>query len=296
MSQLGRSSPQRVRANARTTPTARKALRGGSGLRHGSQPHACRLGPGSQLLVPHGEERLGCSYCEQAGQVHRVCASQGVSTGQVTGMCGDGFGQLDRPCCRPEVLPQHFGMPLFGRVQAVSAPSCGQRGTHLWIRETAGHCRIAAVPQRGGNLAPVLFDDQLDESTAVEIHDGHERQRRCSLTSPDTGPLACALATPRAAGRSSRRALLITPLAMSWSSSGAVSTASKRATGVPRSVTTISSPERARSIHVDSSARKVLIATSIYQMYNSSIEICTTSRGQRTDPVVSAWVEPWPLQ
>jgi hypothetical protein len=41
-----------------------------------------------------------------------------------------------------------------------------------------------------------------------------------------------------------------------------LSTASKRATGVPRSVTTTSSPERARWIHVDSSARKVLIATS----------------------------------
>src|ERR1039458_7182442 len=60
--------------------------------------------------------------------------------------------------------------------------------------------------------------------------------------------------------------------------------ASRRATGVPRSVTTTSSPERARSIHVDSSARKVLIATSISQMYNTSIRICT-SLGQTTDPV-----------
>ena len=51
------------------------------GLRHGNQPHACRLGPGSQLLVPNGEERFGCADCEQAGKVDRVCASQGVSTG-----------------------------------------------------------------------------------------------------------------------------------------------------------------------------------------------------------------------
>src|SRR5664280_2995907 len=211
-------------------------------------------------------------------------------------MCGDGFGQLDGPCCRPEVLPQHFGTPLLGWVQTMSTPSCGQRGTHLRVRETAGHCRVAAIPQRGGNLTPVLFDDQLDEGAAVEIHDGHGGQRRCSFTSSDTGSLACARATPRAAGRSSRRGLLSTPLAMSWSSSGAVSTASRRATGVPRSVTTTSWPERARSIHVDISARKGLIATSISQMYNSSIEICTISRGQRTDPVVSAGVEPWPLQ
>jgi len=81
---------------------------------------------------------------------------------------------------------------------------------------------------------------------------------------------------------------------MSWLSSGAVSTASKRATGVPRSVTTTSSPERARSIHVDNSARKVLIATSISQMYNSSVGVCT-STSQATDPVgVIAGVEPRP--
>src|SRR5665811_1507194 len=142
------------------------------------------------------------------------------------------------------------------------------------------------------SLTPLLFDDQLDQGAAVEIHDGHGGQRRCSLTSSDTGPLACARAAPRAAGRSSRRGLLSTPLVMSWLSSGAVSTASKRATGVPRSVTTTSSPERARSIHVDNSARKVLIATSIFQMYNSSVGICT-STSQETDPVgVIAGVEP----
>jgi len=39
-----------------------------------------------------------------------------------------------------------------------------------------------------------------------------------------------------------------------------VSTDGNRATGVPRSVTTISSPAWARSIQLDSSARKVLIA------------------------------------
>ena len=55
-----------------------------------------------------------------------------------------------------------------------------------------------------------------------------------------------------------------------------MSMASNRATGVPRSVTTTSSPARARSIHVDNSARKVLIATSMPQMYNNCIGTCTS--------------------
>jgi hypothetical protein len=103
--------------------------------------------PGSQLLVPHGEKRLGGADCEQAGEVHRVCASQGVSTGQVTSVGGDGFGQLDRPRRRPKVLPHRFGARLLGWVQTVSTASCGQRSAHLRIREAAGHCRIAAIPQ-----------------------------------------------------------------------------------------------------------------------------------------------------
>ena len=47
-----------------------------------------------------------------------------------------------------------------------------------------------------------------------------------------------------------------------------MSTASNRATGVPRSVTTISSPARARSIQLDSSARNLVIVTSIAQVYS----------------------------
>ena len=64
------------------------STRGSSELRHGRQLHACRLGPGSQISVPHGQERLDYADCDQAGEVHRACASQGVSTGQVTGVGG----------------------------------------------------------------------------------------------------------------------------------------------------------------------------------------------------------------
>ena len=83
------------------------------------------------------------------------------------------------------------------------------------------------------------------------------------MTSSDTGRSACARAAPLAVGRPARRGRLSTPSRVSRSSSGAVSTAISRATGVPRSVTTTSSPRRTRSIHSASSARNVLTATSM---------------------------------
>jgi len=70
---LGRG--RQASADRRDTGTS------GRGLRHGSQPHAYRLGPGSQLLVPNGEERFGGADYQQAPKGDRVCASQGVSTG-----------------------------------------------------------------------------------------------------------------------------------------------------------------------------------------------------------------------
>lgn len=122
----------------------------------------------------------------------------------------------------------------------------------------SGASGIAPVPVRSGQGASVLVDDELDEAAAVEVDDGHTGQSRCALTRSATGPLARTRTAPCATGRSARRGLLRTPCWTSRSSSGAVSTGSGRATGVPRSVTTTSSPARARSIQQDSYARKVL--------------------------------------
>lgn len=58
--------------------------------------------------------------------------------------------------------------------------------------------------------------------------------------------------------------LLSTPCWVSWSRRGAESTATSLATGMPRSVTTITSPARARSIQRESSARNALMATSTF--------------------------------
>jgi hypothetical protein len=67
----------------------------------------------------------------------------------------------------------------------------------------------------------------------------------------------------------------MTPSAVSRSRRGAASTPRRRATGTPRSVTRISSPERARLTHSLRWALKLLTVTSIPLAYNTTASICT---------------------
>ncbi len=212
--------------------------------------------------------------CKHAGQMHSVGTTKRMCAGQLAGVHGDGLGYLDGSCRGPEFLPLCLGAALVGSIQQVIATGSRQRGTYLRVGKPRRDGGVASVPEGGGQLTSVLLDDQFDEGAAVEIHNRHA-QRRCSLTSSDTDSRACRRDAPRAVGRPARGGLLNMPRWVSCSRRRAVSTAESRATGVPRSVTMISSPARARSTQLASSARNALIATSILHVYNQPTDTCT---------------------
>ncbi len=229
----------------------------------------------AESLVPDRQQCVRHADCEETRQVDCIGTSQGVPASQLTGMSGHALGQLHGPRRSPVVLPHRLRtLPTVGS-QPASPLGSGQRRPYLGIGQAAGHRGIAAIPQSRGKITAIFFDHQLDEGAAVEIHERHGSQRRWSVTRSATGPRARTRSAPRATGRSARRGLLSAPVRTSWSSSEAVPTGTNRATGVPRSVTTTSSPARTRSIQLDSSARKVVMATSIHQAYNSPAPICT---------------------
>ncbi len=124
--------------------------------------YACRLRPCSHPRVPNGEQCFRAADGEQAGQMHRVGTAQRVLAGQLPGVNADKLSQLDYPGRPPVFLLCGLSTTLIGGVQAMGAPSGGQRGAHLGIGQSAGNGGIAAVPQRGGEVAAVLLDDQFE--------------------------------------------------------------------------------------------------------------------------------------
>jgi hypothetical protein len=101
------------------------------------------------------------------------------------------------------------------------------------------------------------------------------RQRRCAPTTSDTEPFACTRRRPTADGRSTRAGRLIKPCSVNCSIVVADRSPTRRATGTPRSVTTISSPARARSSQSPSCARNTVTGTSMCQLYTDAHLECT---------------------
>jgi hypothetical protein len=81
-----------------------------------------------QLLVPDGEN---------AGEVNRVGAPEGMAAGQVAGMPLDLRGELDRTRRGPVLLPGLLGDPKVALIEVVVAARGCERGTHLGIGQSA---------------------------------------------------------------------------------------------------------------------------------------------------------------
>lgn len=232
----------------------------------------CR-GGGAQPQVPGNDHRLCLSHRQRTREVYGVRPAKHVSGGQsrrARSQCGR---ELDHPGRRPEVFPV-AACPTFERHPKAPSSSCGcEGGVHLGEREAARQYGVGTVPHLRRHIAAGLLDQQLDECTAVE--EGDQPPRRSSPTRSATGPLACTRRRPVARGRPFVDGRDTTPSRSSRSMTVAASTAISLATGTPRSVTTTSSPPRARSTQDRRFDRSSLIATSMAGLYYCSAPSCT---------------------
>ncbi len=176
--------------------------------------------------------------------------------------------QFDVAHRRPERFPfsASSGRLCFGQV--VVTTGCGEGCTHLGVGQSTRQRSIASVPERGGDLRPALIEHEFDESAGIEIDECHD-QRRCASTMSATGRFGDGRRRPPAPGRVEEVGRLITPCSVRRSRIDVDSRATIRATGVPRSVMTISAPSRAASIHWPRCALSSVTATSIAEVYIS---------------------------
>ena len=177
-----------------------------------------------------------------------VGSTKSVLDCQFTGHRFDIGREFDGTHRCPKRLPLVCRSGGLGFSEVVVATRCCERCADFWIREPARQCSVARVPQHYCRVRAGLVEHQFDESARIEIDDRH-LQPRCSLTVSATGRFGVGRDRPPAIGRADRAGRQMMPWAVRRSSTGVALSATIRATGVPRSVMTMSLPSRAASIH-----------------------------------------------
>jgi hypothetical protein len=119
----------------------------------------------------------------------RVGTAERVRVGQLASMAFDGGGELYRLGCRPECLPVPSGGLEGAGIDSVVASGRRESGPHLGVRETARQGGVAPVPEGRGEIAALFVDDQLYESTGVEVDERHARS--AALLADHVGHRAC---------------------------------------------------------------------------------------------------------
>lgn len=140
--------------------------------RHRREPQlmGCRREP----QIPHCDDQVRRDR-KRRSNVHGVGSPQTVVTCKSSSVRADVSGQLHNPYRSPVLLPSVDSEPFVCFGEAVVATSRRDRRTNLGVRQSARNRRVAAVPKFGGDVTPLFIDEQLDECTAVEIDDGHDR-------------------------------------------------------------------------------------------------------------------------
>jgi len=147
------------------------------------------------------------------------------------------LGELAGLACELAVDPHQHEFALKGlellscpavRVgsQEIGAMGRGERRAALGVTEDAGRHPKLRAPQLGGHLGAGLDDDELQKRGGVEVED----QRRCSVTSSDTGAPARTCARRGLRGRAGG---VMRPRLTRSASGSSASTADSRAIGCP---------------------------------------------------------------
>ena len=205
-------------------------------------------GASVKTLIPHSNGDLRRTESQRTREMNCVGSPQSVQDSQLAGHSFDVGREFDRTYRGPEDLPFICCRRGLGFSQVVIATRRCESCADLGIGEPARQSSVARIPQRCCHVGSSLVEHEFDETARIEIDDRH-LQRRCSPTISATGRFGFGRDRPPAIGRDDRAGRLITPSAVRRSRTGVESSATIRATGVPRSVMTTSLPSRAASIH-----------------------------------------------
>ena len=97
-------------------------------------------------LVPDGQDELGVSNGQCAGEMYRIGPPKCVETSQVAGVSLNFCSQLDRPGGAPVLLPRLFGQRQVVLGEVMVTTSSRKCCANLGISETAREGGVATVP------------------------------------------------------------------------------------------------------------------------------------------------------
>ncbi len=252
----------------------RRAARHGARVRCGSRP-AGRLAAAGRLTQARDERletdrrrrfgelsvgdhhhRARVQHGLGRGEVDRVVAPEGMGLGERARPARERPGQLEDIDLRPQRVETVAGLEMPRIVDSMRATCRCERGPSLRVKRDGRHRAFGVVPCRADSPGSGLDEKQLHERRSVEVR----AQRRCSMTmSLRVAPSASTGAGRRPFGR---RPGISVPSRISRSTFRSPFIGTSRATGLPCSVTTISSPRLTRSTYRESPARNSLMPTS----------------------------------
>ena len=169
-----------------------------------------------------------------------VVAAQDVSFGEFTRMTEHVFVRRDQPHRPTGPFQVSHGSSKFIGVESPAALSRGEGRSGFGVDQLRCQSPRGSFPDLLRQLRAGLLDEQLDESRGVEIRD----QRRWLFTSSETVPPR-GLGRPVFLGDQSCVGSRTRPRAFRSASGSVAPTGERRATGVPRMVTTTSPPSAA---------------------------------------------------
>lgn len=188
----------------------------------------------SEIAIPGDEGRLRAEG-EGTRKMDGVVATKAKLLGELTGVPSELAVDPDHHQLALKRFEVRDCPAIVGGAQAISARCARKRGPSLrQDKDIRGH-RMPDGPQLGRQLGVRLGYDELDEGRGIEVED----QRRWSATRSETEPRGFtrgALVLRGTLGSVTR------PRRTSAFRDSSLSRAQRRATGLPRRVTTISAP------------------------------------------------------
>jgi hypothetical protein len=111
--------------------------------------------------IPNCDNEFSSWHGQRTCEVNGVPASKRMALSKHPSVTFYFWSKFDRPCCRPELLPNLKRSFKAFRVKRVVALGCSERGPHFRVSEPTRYGGVATVPYLCGQIRAVFFDEEL---------------------------------------------------------------------------------------------------------------------------------------